>query len=351
MPYLLKYSLKRIGLLIFTAFIILTITFFLVKMLPDPAISGNTEAQVAFCREQVSLGYYFASNTALSGYGNTIINPYTDPDGLTWYFYRQPLVRQYSVWLTNIFTKWQWGVSTVIQPETDAILIIGDRLQITVLINIFALIFSVPLGFLFGIIAALKKNKIADHFISTIVMVFISVPSFVIISLLIFILGTSTHLLPLMWPSSSNPPIGDIVKAMVIPVLSLMFGTIATFTRYTRAELCEVMSSEFLLLARTKGLNKFQCVTKHALRNSLVPIVPMIIGQFIGIMSGSMVLENLYTIPGIGSLFVEAINKRDYNVLMVDMAVFTMIGLFANLFVDLSYGIVDPRIRMGAKAA
>lgn len=351
MPYLLKYSLKRIALLIFTTFIILTVTFFLVKLLPDPAISGNTESQVAFCREQVSLGYYCYFFSPQPNLGKTIINPYTDPEGQTWYFYRSPLVQQYAVWLTNIFTKWEWGVSSNIQPETDAIVIIAERLPATVLVNVFALIFSIPLGFLFGIIAALNKNKPVDHAISTIVMIFISVPSFVIISLLILVFGSMTHLLPLMWPSSANPSAGAIASAMVIPVLSLMFGTIATFTRYTRAELCEVMSSEFLLLARTKGLSRFQCVTKHALRNSLVPIVPMIIGQFVGIMSGSMVLEQLYSIPGIGNLFVQAITLQDYNVLMVDMAVFTMIGLFANLFVDLSYGLVDPRIRMGAKAA
>lgn len=131
--------------------------------------------------------------------------------------------------------------------------------------------------------------------------------------------------------------------------MCLCFGTVAGFTRYTRAELTEVMSSEFLLLARTKGLTKSQTVIRHALRNSLVPIVPMIIGEFIGILSGSMILEQLYGIPGIGSLFVTAITVKDYNVIMVDMAVYTMIGLVAILLVDLSYGIVDPRIRMGAR--
>jgi ABC-type dipeptide/oligopeptide/nickel transport system permease component len=109
------------------------------------------------------------------------------------------------------------------------------------------------------------------------------------------------------------------------------------------------MSSEFLLLARTKGLTKRQTVIRHAMRNSLVPIVPMIIGQFIGILAGSLILERLYSIPGIGGLFVEALTAKDYNVIMVDMAVYTMIGLFATLLVDLSYGIVDPRIRMGAR--
>ena len=138
---------------------------------------------------------------------------------------------------------------------------------------------------------------------------------------------------------------------MVIPVLSISFGTIAGFTRYTRAELTEVRSSEFLLLARTKGLTKRQCVIRHALRNSMVPIIPMVIGQFISILSGSIILEQLYSINGIGRLYIEALNAKDWNVLLVDMAVYTVIGLVANLVVDLSYGIVDPRIRRGAKGA
>ncbi len=350
MPYLLKYSLKRIALALVTLFIILTITFFLVKSLPDQAISGNTVSQVAYCNDMVSQGYYLAYHTEQTGLGSTIIPVYTDPVGVTWYYYRAPLVQQYWTWLKGVFTAWDWGVSTVISDQTDVWAVILDRLQPTVLINIFAVLISVPLGFLFGIIAALKKNKPTDHIISTVVMIFISVPSFVTISLLILWLGYYGGL-PTHWPSSLSPTVSEIVPAMVIPVMALCFGTVASFTRYTRAELCEVMSSDFMLLARTKGLSKRQCITKHAIRNSLVPLVPMIVGEFVGILGGSMILENLYSIPGIGSLYISCINGKDYNLLMADMAVYTLIGLLANLLVDLTYGIVDPRIRMGAKAS
>ena len=221
--------------------------------------------------------------------------------------------------------------------------IIASRLQPTILINVFALLISLPLGFACGILAALKKNSATDNIISTVVMIFISL-------LMLWLCYTNTWV-PDKWPSGSVVTTAEYVQAMVIPVLALCFGTVAVFTRYTRAELTEVMSSDFLLLARTKGLSKNQCVVRHALRNSMVPIVPMIIGQFIGILSGSVVLEQLYSIPGIGSLYVQCLNAKDYNVLLVDMTVFTMISLVANLLVDLSYGIVDPRIRMGAKAS
>ena len=348
MPYIVKYSLKRLGLLIATTFIILTITFFLVKLLPGEAMAGTEIQQYAYCQNQVQLGYYVVYRSAQDNLGTAKLI-FTDSAGATFYFYQKPLILQYGAWIKAIFTSWNWGESTAVQPGSSAMYIIGQRLLPTIKVNIWSMIFSIPLGFIFGIWAALKKNKTTDHVISTLVMIMISVPSFVIISLLLLLFAFKLQWLPSRWPGDTAD-IGTKIAGYVIPVMALSFGSVAAFTRYTRAELCEVMSSEFLLLARTKGLSRNQCIVRHALRNSLVPIVPMIIGQFIGILSGSMVLEQLYGIPGIGTLFVTCITRRDYNVLLVDMAVYTVIGLVANLFVDLSYGIVDPRIRMGAKA-
>lgn len=154
--------------------------------------------------------------------------------------------------------------------------------------------------------------------------------------------------LPTKWPASTAPT-SEKVLAYIVPVLCLSFGSICGYCRFTRAELCEVMSSEYLLLARTKGLTNRQAIIRHALRNAMVPIVPSILAEFLSIMGGSMILENLYGIPGIGSLFVDALSKNDYNVLFVDMAIFTTFGLCAGVLVDISYGFIDPRIRMGAK--
>ena len=255
-PYLVKYSVKRLLLALVTAFIILTITFVLIKLLPDPAYPTSTEGALAFCRDQANKGYYYQFYEAQEGLGDIIIQPFKvggDASTTYLYFYKKPIIAQYGAWLSGIFTKWDWGTSSAVIPNADAMSIIGTRLVPSIVINIVSLIFSLPLGFLFGIIAALNKNKPTDHIISTIVMIFISVPSFIIISILLLLLGYMTNWLPTSWPAS-GAPIGEYCKALVIPVLSLSFGTIAGFTRYTRAELCEVMSSEFLLLARTKGL-------------------------------------------------------------------------------------------------
>lgn len=135
----------------------------------------------------------------------------------------------------------------------------------------------------------------------------------------------------------------------IIPVFCLSFGSICGYCRFTRAELCEVMESDYLLLARTKGLTRRQAILRHAMKNAMVPIFPSILAEFIGILGGSMILEQLYGIPGIGKLFVLALNYKDYDILFVDMAIFTTLSLLAGVLLDLSYGFIDPRIRMGAK--
>lgn len=347
-----KYVLERILLIFFTAFIILSITYLLLMSLPITTVGSKPAEAWSFWNKQVQLGYYYDVTNSASLTAEELAKCEVVILGSkTYYFAPYSLFHRYFTWLGNIFTKWDWGVSSYIAVGQNAIEIEMERLPVSMKLNIISIFISIPLGIILGIVAALKKNTWVDNTISTIIMVFISVPSFVLISFILIWFSYSTGWLPNRWPSSANAAADPIlaIKAYIIPVSCLCFGSIASFARYTRAELCEVMSSEFLLLARTKGLTKSQTVVRHALRNSMVPIVPMIISEFIGILSGSMVLEQLYGIPGIGSLFVDALSSRDYSVIMVDMAVYTLIGLFATLLVDLSYGIVDPRIRMGAR--
>lgn len=346
---MLKYSIKRIILALVTAFIILTLTFFLVKSLPPRGVfSPDENVRYAFYVDQVDLGYCIDLPNENPSLGN-YLESFTI-GGETHYFYTKPVLDQYFNWIGNIVTKWDWGRSTVIKPNSSAIRIIAQRLPASISINIVSVVISVPLGIALGILAGLKKNTWVDHTISTVVMIFISIPSFVVISFLIYFLAFKSGWLPTMWPT---PDQSTQTKALafIIPVASLSFGSVCGYTRFVRAELCEVMSSEYLLLARTKGLTKNQAIVRHALRNAFVPILPSILAEFIGIFGGSMILENLYGIPGIGDLYIQALNQNnpDYNVLMVDMAVFTTVGLLAGIILDLSYGFIDPRIRMGEK--
>ena len=344
---MLKYSIKRIILAFVTAFIILTLTFFLVKSLgiKDTSFGAKQNVRFAFFYNQYNLGYVVFFHEEHPELGKLLARITLDEE---YFFYERPLIEQYGAWIRNIVTKWDWGTSTVIKPNVSAIVIIGERLPTSLKINIISVIVSVPLGIGLGILAGLKKNTWIDHFISTVVMIFISVPSFVVITLLIYGLCFNNQWLPSSWPVPSDPT-SKKVLGYIIPVIALSFGSVCGYTRFVRAELCEVMSSEYLLLARTKGLTKNQAITRHALKNAFVPILPSILAEFIGVFGGSMILEKLYGIPGIGDLYIRAINEADYSVLMVDMAVFTTVGLLAGIVLDLSYGFIDPRIRMGEK--
>ena len=343
----MKYVLKRIGLALITTFIILSLTFILIKLLPFQKPIGQTSAQFAYYETQLDLGFVIKSNIIKPELGEILWTYVNDRGGET-YYYQVPVFSQYFSWLKNIITEWNWGTSTFITPNVDVSVLIAERITYSIRLNIISVLFSVPIGIALGILAALKKNTATDHIISTLVMVFISVPSFVLITFLMLVLCYNNPILPTQWPNDYAPTNVKIL-GYILPVFCLSFGSICGYCRFTRAELCEVMSSDYLLLARTKGLTKRQAIIRHALRNAMVPIVPSILAEFIGILGGSMILENLYGIPGIGKLFITALNTKDYNVLFVDMAIFTTISLLAGVILDISYGFVDPRIRMGAK--
>jgi len=342
-----KYVLKRILLAFLTTFIILSLTYILVKLLPFERPLGDDAKQIAYFDKQYNLGYVYRFDREMEGYGEPLYKSPVDK-GSRNYYYMVPVMEQYVNWLRNIVTRWDWGVSKTYQPNVAASTIIVKRIGYTIRLNIFSVIFSVPLGILLGIVAALKKNSITDHVISTMVMIFISIPSFVLISFAVRILCYNLGWLPSTWPPDTAP-LKTKILGYIIPVFCLSFGSVCYYCRYVRAELCEVMESEYLLLARTKGLTRRQAIVRHALKNAMVPIFPVILSEFIGILGGSMILESLYGIPGIGKLFVLSLGYKDYDILFVDMAIFTTISLLAGVVVDLSYGFIDPRIRMGAK--
>ena len=343
-----KYVLKRMGLALVTSFIILSLSFILIKCLPFEKPIGMVYDQFSYFESQVADGFVLRFEKPVNEYGEMLFK-YTMPGtNTTYHYYLKPTLDQYAQWLTNILTEWDWGVSSHIKMGVSAGSIIADQLPYTIKVNIFATLISVPMGILLGIVAALNKNKPIDHFLSTGVMIMTSIPSFVLITFLLLIFCYNNPILPSQWPADSAPMKQQIL-GYILPVCCLSFGSSAGYCRFVRAELCEVMSSEYLLLARTKGLTKQQAILRHALRNAMVPIVPSILAEVIGLLGGSMILENLYGIPGIGRLYTTALTSKDYNVLFVDMAVFTTISLLAGVVLDISYGFIDPRIRMGAK--
>jgi len=317
--YMVKYVIKRIALMFFVLFTIMTISFVLIKMLPniDAEQFGKDAALVAQRREMMG--------------------------------YNKPILVQYGIFLKRSILGGDWGMSEALYRMQDVWTVFVSKLPATLMVNVCSILLSIPIGLLLGIYAALKKNKWQDYTISTLVMVFISVPSFVYAFLIQYILCFKLKLFPLQLKAGTDWFSPAMLRSAVPAILSLSFGSIAGFARYTRAELSEVLTSDFMLLARTKGLTRSQATVRHALRNSMVPIFPMILGEFVGIMGGSLIIEQIFGVPGVGQLFLNSINGRDYNFFMLLTVFYTLIGLVAGIVVDISYGIVDPRIRMGER--
>ncbi|MBQ9481009.1 MAG: ABC transporter permease [Clostridia bacterium] len=314
-----KYVLKRIGLLILTFMIIISACFILIRLLPVTEAAQFGQDQQLIENRRELLGY------------------------------NKPYIEQYFLFLKRTLLGGDWGLSEKLYFGQEVWGVFVEKLPPTILVNFYSMLLSVPIGLLLGIYAALRKNRWQDHSISTIVMIFVSVPSYIYAFLVQYLLCYKLKLFPLQTNEGTEYFSWGMFVSMLPAVLSLSFGTIAGLTRYTRAELTEVLTSEFLLLARTKGLTKRQAIMRHALRNAMVPIFPMIIGEFVGILSGSLIIEEIFGIPGVGALYINSINGLDYNFFMLLSAFYTLIGLVAGIVVDISYGFIDPRIRMGAR--
>lgn len=320
-----KYVLKRVLFMLLTFFIIISICFILIRLLPN-----ETATMFGKDMQLVLQSRYRQGLTDING------NPI-------------PLMQQYVNFVMNTLIGGNWGTSEKLYFGQDCFQIFLSKLPATVLVNLYSSLMAVPLGLMLGIYAALKKNKWQDHLISTGVMVMVSVPSYVYAFLVQYLLCFKLKLFPVVMEAGTNYFSWAMFKSMLPAVLSLSFSSIAGYARYTRAELTEVLTSEYLLLARTKGLTRAQTTVRHALRNAMVPIFPSIISEVIYVLSGSIIIENIFVVPGVGSLYINSITALDYNFFLLLSAFYTLIGLTAGIVVDISYGIIDPRIRMGSK--
>ena len=321
---MVKYIFKRVLLMLVALFCITTICFMLIRALPMSPPDGSTVAQ----KNQIK-------------------------DIWSKRGYDKPLIQQYAIYLRDIFTKFDFGTSWVIKKTAPAWDLLSSKLLPTVLVNLYSLIVSVPIGIALGIYAAIKKNKWQDHLISVLVIMFVSVPSYVYAFLVQYFLYYK-----LDWFEPTVLSVHDaggswftwaMFCSMVPPILALSFGQIAGLCRFTRAELTETLTSDYMLLARTKGLTRSQATTRHALKNAMVPILPSILGSFIGILGGSLIIEQIFSIPGVGALYIQSITTRDYDVFMMDSIFYTFLSLTSGIIVDISYGFIDPRIRMGER--
>lgn len=313
-----KYILKRCVMMVISGFIIMTMLFVLIRLLPNQihAVQGGFDQAVRDMRKA--------------------------------WGYDEPIMVQYGIFLKKVFTEWDWGfcttIGTFLQDVTDYL---AEKMPYTVYVNVVSLVISTPLGLIFGILAAIFKSKWQDQLINVFIMFFISVPAFVYAFLLQYYVGFKLNLFPLVLETGNDFFSLSMLKSAVMPILALSFGTIAGDMRLVRAELTETLTTDYMLMARTKGLTYRQATVRHALRNSMVPLLPSFMADVIYVISGSMIIEQIFAIPGIGKTYLLSITSRDYSVFMTISMFYVAVGLVAGLLFDLSYGFIDPRIRMG----
>lgn len=303
-----KYILKRIIYLFITLFIIASITFFLMKFLPGTPFSNEeklSEAQRAIMNKQYGLD--------------------------------KPLIVQYLAYLGNLI-QGNLGTSFQFNNQTVTSLIaqqIGPSLQI----GTQAMILGSLLGVLLGAVAAIRKNSWVDTVATFFSILGLSIPSFVFAVLLQYFFGYKLQLFPVaLWSGFASS---------ILPTVALATFPLANIARFMRTEMVDVLSSDYIELARAKGNSNWQTVAKHALRNSLIPVITIVGPMAVNIMTGSMVVENIFSIPGIGNQFVQSILTNDFPTIMGLTIFYSFLLVVIILVVDILYGIIDPRIRLG----
>lgn len=315
---MVKYVCQRIVAAMFTFLIILTVVFFVIHAMPGDIIDVNPKLDPAI--RQAMIDKYHLDDPVIVQFGYTM----------------------------NDYLHLDFGYSLKVRPGVPVFDVIMERLAVTIQLNYFAAFFILPFGLLFGITMAIKKGTVYDNVMSSLIILLISVPGFVLASIMQYFLAYKLGWFPIILSTEEHLSWSKF-HSMILPILALSFGSICSIARTLRAELAEVLTMDFMLLAKAKGLSYGQTITRHALRNSCVPLASTFLYLFLGVLSSSLVIEQIFGVPGLSKTMLAAINGKDHWLTMGDVIFYVLIGLFMAILADLSYGVVDPRIRMGGK--
>ena len=246
--------------------------------------------------------------------------------------------------MKNILTEFDFGISLSIQRNWMVKNIVLPRLGISVRIGLQALALGTFMGIVLGVLSASKKNTWVDTLATLIAIIGVSIPSYVFALLLSYVFGFRIPIFSIIF--NFNDPI----KSSILPTIALSMFVMAQVTRFLRTELIEVLGSDYIRLVEAKGVAKFKVIYRHGLRNALISVITILGPLTVTLLTGSLVVEKVYAVPGIGSLLVNGILTNDYNVIVMIAFVYSALYITMNLFVDILYGIIDPRIRV-AKGA
>lgn len=310
---MLKYILKRVVMAIATLFCILFILFVLLKLMPGSPFN-NIERM---SEEQLNMLYEK-------------------------YKLNDPILIQFFTYVKNMF-RGDLGVSYNIQANVPITTLIIDRYLITARIALQAVALGSFAGLVLGIWAALSHGKFFDSVATCLAVVGVSLPNFVIALLLQFFIAFKLHIFPIYFDKAQP------FMSTVLPTIALCFFTLASIARYTRSELIEILETDYILLADAKGLPKVRIICVHAIKNALIGVITVLAPLIVGLLTGSLVIEKAFSIPGIGNLYVTAIQQNDYNIVLGLSFIFCAVYIGIMLIVDILYCVLDPRIRVTEK--
>lgn len=303
----LLYILKRVLLAILTIWIVITITFFVSRAGP---------------------GGPFNSEKSMTPEAKAALEAKFGLD--------KPLFEQYITYLKNIVTKFDFGPSLKLKGR-DVIDVIADGMKTSLKLGLIAASAALVVGIVLGAVAALRRNKVIDRIIMVITTAFISMPSFIMGTLLLLLFAQKLGWLP------AN---GTTAAGLVLPVVTLALYPTAHITRLTRSSMLDVLGQDYITTAKAKGVSKPKIIFGHALKNSLIPVITYVGPMLAYIVTGSLVVEKIFAVPGVGRSFVNSIINRDYTLIMGTTIVLASLIVVMNLVGDILYKVVDPRISL-----
>ncbi len=319
---MLGYALKRLGIAAPTLFIVVSLSFFLMHMAPGGPFDAdaNLEPQVI---ENLKAAY--------------------DLD--------KPLVQQYIIYVGKVF-EGDFGPSIIYQDRSVSQLI-ATGLPVSLRVGLSAIFIAALIGVSLGITAALNQNKATDYTVMAAAMTGIAIPSFVLAPLMTLIFGVILQMLPIatLEPSGSfarNFPALAPIAPYILPVIALAVPQIAVISRLTRGAMIEVLRQNYIRTARAKGLAEKRVVWRHALQAGMLPVVSYLGPAIAGIVTGAVVVESIFQLPGMGRFFIQGAINRDYPLVLGIVIIFASAIILMNLIVDLLYGLLDPKVKLDA---
>ncbi|MBQ4259811.1 MAG: ABC transporter permease [Lachnospiraceae bacterium] len=303
----LGYILKRILLAILTVWVVITVTFFATRMIPGGPFIGEKAISPA---AQASLEAKYGLD--------------------------KPVFEQYVTYLKGVVFDFDFGPSLK-QRGRMVIDIIADGMKVSAKLGVIAACSAAVVGIVLGSIAALRRNKLIDKIIMVVTTACVSMPTFIMGSLMLILFS-----LKLGW----LPANGDSQGGLVLPIIALALYPMAYITRLTRSSMLDVLGQDYIRTARAKGVPKWKIIFGHALKNSLIPVITYFGPMLAYIVTGSLVVEKIFAVPGIGRAFVNSITGRDYTLVMGTTIVLAVLIVVMNLVSDILYKVVDPRINL-----